>query len=211
MNAVPGNVLTAGLVLGLSTGAACLVTCAPAMLPYIVTTGWESPKISIRQVLEFLGGRLAAYLLFGVIVGLVGRPLQDSAIAMRVSAGLLVLFAALLVLQGFSVSLPEWRGCKVLGRNPALRRFPFIAGFVIGINVCPPFAAALTYMLTVGRVPSCVGFSLAFFAGTVVYMIPLFLTGFLGKVPSIRGIAQVAAIFGGLWFLASGISLWMKV
>lgn len=201
------SVLLDGLVLGLSTGGYCIGACAPAMLPYVVSTGWKSPRVSARIVGEFLAGRLIAYLIFGTAVALVGKQFLSSPVMQRGCAVLIIGLSVLLFAHGLALNFPELRACSVLRRSAVLQRFPFAAGFVLGINVCPPMLLALTKLLVVGRWLPCMGFCVAFFLGTVVFFIPLLLSGLLGKLASVRGLGEVAVMFSGLWFFSQGIWL----
>ena len=55
--------LAEGFGLGLSTGLYCLGACAPLFVPYLLAEGggWRP---QLRALVEFMAGRLAAYLLF---------------------------------------------------------------------------------------------------------------------------------------------------
>jgi len=202
-----GGSLVKGLLLGLSTGGFCLGACAPVLLPYLVSHPWEGARPVLRRGAEFLAGRLLAYLAAALLMLVLGRQVLSSPAATRVAAGLMVLLSALMVLYGLSRSFPEWKVCRAFGRSPALRRFPFLAGLALGLNVCPPLMLAFTYILTVGAWGPGLAFAVAFFAGTAVYLLPVLFSGYLGRAPSLRGAAEVAAIFSGVWFLANAIAL----
>ncbi|MGD0110801.1 MAG: sulfite exporter TauE/SafE family protein [Armatimonadota bacterium] len=202
-----GDALVKGLLLGLSTGGFCLGACAPVILPYLVSRQWEGPRAAARRTAEFLTGRLLAYLVFAMLVVWLGARVQTSPVATRAAAAAMALLAVALVLHGLSLSFPEWKTCRALERSGVLRRFPFLAGLALGITVCPPLMLAFTYLLTVGW-GSGVGFAVAFFLGTTVYLVPLFVSGYLSRVPSLRGAAEVAAVFSGVWFLVQAVALW---
>lgn len=204
------SIIINGLLLGLSTGSYCLAACAPAILPYIVSCGWKSSKVSLLIVGEFLAGRITAYILLGSLVVLFGTKVQSSQFGQKAVAVLIVMLAALLISHGLMMSFPEWRICAFVKRSSVLRRFPFAAGFILGLNVCPPIMLAFTYLLTVERWLSGAFFFVAFIVGTAIFLIPLFLSGYLGRLPSLRGIGEVAAIFSGLWFFTHGVLLWMR-
>lgn len=204
------DALAKGLLLGLSTGGFCLGACAPAMLPYLVSNQWESPRALLRPGIEFLTGRLFAYLLLASLVLLFGARIQASPVATRLAASVMLLLSVMLILHGMSLSFPDWAACRALERSGATRRLPFVAGATVGASICPPFMLAFAYLLTVENWGPGIGFSVAFFAGTTVYMVPLFLSGYFGKLPSLRGAAEVAAVFSGVWFLAQAVALWMR-
>jgi sulfite exporter TauE/SafE len=205
-----GDALVKGLLLGLSTGGFCLGACAPAVLPYLVSRRWEGSRTVARHAAEFMAGRLLAYLTLAALVLWLGARVQASPVATRAAAVVMALLSILLILHGLSLSFPEWKACRALQRSGALRRFPFVAGMALGIAICPPLMLALAYVLTVGRWGAGIGFAVAFFAGTSVYLVPLFLSGYLSRLPSLRGAAEVAAVFSGVWFLAQAAALWMR-
>ena len=198
-----------GLVLGLSTGGFCLGACAPAMLPYLISSGNGNARSSLSALGEFLAGRLTAYIILAGLIVPFGARIQAMPLGGKVTAVLMGLLAIMLIAHGFSVNFPESKTCGILKRSAVLSRFPFAAGLILGVNACPPLMMAFAYMLTLGRWGSGIGFSVAFFAGTTVYLLPLALSGHLGKLLSVRGLAEVAAIFSGFWFLAQGVSLWL--
>jgi len=205
-----GDALVKGLLLGLSTGGFCLGACAPAILPYLVSRRWDGSRAAARRAAEFLAGRLLAYLVLAALVLWLGARVQASPVATRAAAVLMVLLSVLLILHGLSLSFPEWKACRALERSGALWRFPFLAGMALGIAICPPLMLAFTYVLTVGRWGAGIGFAAAFFVGTTVYLVPLFLSGYLSRLPSLRGAAEVAAVFSGVWFLAQAAALWVR-
>jgi sulfite exporter TauE/SafE len=206
-----GDALVKGLLLGLSTGGFCLGACAPAMLPYLVSRQWEGVRSTARRGAEFLAGRLLAYLVFALLVVGLGARVRTSPVVTRAAAAAMALLAVALVLHGLSLSFPEWKTCRALERSGMLRRFPFLAGMALGISICPPLLLAFTYLLTLGHWGSGLGFAVAFFIGTTVYLVPLFLSGMLGRLPSLRGAAEVAAVCSGVWFFMQAAALWRHV
>ncbi len=60
-----------GFFLGLASGTACLANCAPVFLPYLLGEGEKIPKNYILLG-QFLGGRLAGYLLFALLAWAAG-------------------------------------------------------------------------------------------------------------------------------------------
>ena len=68
--------LIEGTILGLTTGTACLVTCSPIYLPYLIS---EDRKLSkgIIAVLEISAGRFVSYLAFGAIAGYTGAQIAS--------------------------------------------------------------------------------------------------------------------------------------
>jgi sulfite exporter TauE/SafE len=97
--------------------------------------------------------------------------------------------------------------CAALPRSSALRRIPFVAGLALGLSPCPPLLLGLTALLTEARVLPGLGFLVAFFAGTTVWLVPVVGAGSLARSSRLRGVAEVAVLFSGLWFLVQGACL----
>ena len=86
---------------------------------------------------------------------------------------------------------------------------PPVLGFLTGINPCPPFLLATTYVLDGADPLDGVLLFVAFFAGTSLYMLPLAFVGLLSRYEQIREVARLTAIIVGVVFLLMGISyLW---
>ena len=204
------HALLNGLLLGLTTGAYCLGACAPVVLPYLVSREWDGAKSAARRGGEFLAGRLLAYLVLCALVAKLGSKLQTSPLALHVAAVVMLLLAVLLILHGLSLSFPEWKLCRAVERWGALRRFPFLAGLALGVNACPPLLMAFTYVLTAGQLGPGLAFAAAFFVGSTVYLLPLLFSGFLSRLPSLRGAAEVAAVVSGFWFMVQAVALWTR-
>lgn len=200
--------ITKGFALGLSTGIYCAGACAPVMLPYLVAhDGSRRTRHVARAMAQFAGGRLAAYLLVGAVGAALGAEIATAGPARRVAGLAVIALAGLMLAYGLGRSFPEARLCRRLSGSTPMRRFPLLAGLLTGINVCPPFLLLLAALVTSAHVAHGVLMALAFFVGTSLFLVPLGFAGFLGAVPRLRGIAEVAALFAGLWFLASGTAM----
>src|SRR5512135_2542899 len=59
------------ILLGLASGPACLASCGPVLLPWLAAE--NAPLARTAQLLGlYLGGRFAAYMVFGLVAGLAG-------------------------------------------------------------------------------------------------------------------------------------------
>ncbi len=196
-----------GWVLGLATGAWCLGLCGPLLVPYLVSTGGGRLRHSGLVVVEFLAGRATAYLVLGLLVATLGQTAVQTPAA-RVVVGLGTIgLALLLLLQGLTRSFADWRPCRRFGDRPWLRRVPFVAGVVFGLSPCPPALLALTALLATGSPLRGAALALAFFVGTTVWLSPVALAGLLGRREYCRGLAEVAVLLSGAWFLVRGALL----
>ncbi|MFH1824821.1 MAG: sulfite exporter TauE/SafE family protein [Candidatus Firestonebacteria bacterium] len=192
-----------GFGLGLSTGGFCLIACVPFLVPYFLS---EERKLrnSILVILEFLTGRLMAYLIFGLIFGIVGEQTKEI-LDKRIIGILIIITSLILLIYGFTKNFPEIGLCKIAGRSNLIKRFPFISGFLVGINICPPFLVSLSVLISLGSIFSALIFSFGFFLATTLFLWPVIFSSYFSKFTKIQEISQVATLLVGLYFLINGI------
>ncbi len=82
---------------------------------------------------------------------------------------------------------------------------PFLLGFLMGVNICPPFLISIGYIVDVGGVLNGILYFVLFFIGTSVYFIPLLFLGQLGRFDRLKFSARISAIAVGIIFLAYSI------
>lgn len=194
-----------GWLLGLSTGPYCLGACAPFVVPYLFAEGRSDWRKNAKVIGEFLLGRLLAYLLFGAIVGWIGGLLRPH-LTQQIASASLGLTSLLLLVYAVTQQMPQWKICAWILHSLPRIRIPLLLGFLIGINVCPPFFVAVARLLQVGQITGGVIFFFGFFAGTTLYMLPLLgLTPLTSKVRFQR-IGALSAILVAGWFLITAIT-----
>ena len=118
---------------------------------------------------------------------------------------MIMLLGTLLALYGLGAHLPRWRFCRWTGRLLEDRRFLLAAGFLAGINVCPPFLLAMSYTMGLGAAGPAVLFFAVFFLATSLYLLPLLLAAPLARFEVVRTAARIAAVASGIWFFYLGI------
>lgn len=192
------GIIFQALLAGLSTGVFCTAYCLPFIAPYMAAEG-RSLKESVGVILRFLGGRLSGYVLFGALFGWLGEQLHGAVLNVLLPVALIVM-AVLLLLYGLGLLQHRWSCC-----SPRLgRRAPYLMGFLMGVNVCPPFVLSLAYVATLQSVLNSILYFVVFFVGTSVYALPLVFVGLLGRMPEFRRAAQISAVAVGLLFAAYG-------
>ena len=122
-----------------------------------------------------------------------------------VGAGILA-SGLLMLLYALVQNAPHLSVCARLSRSFAVARLPFLLGFLVGVNLCPPFMAGLLRLLTLSSVSGCVAYFAAFFVGTTVYMLPLAASAPLARSQRLRAVAAIASAFSGVWFVGLGLS-----
>lgn len=199
------QIITEGFILGLSTGIYCLGACGPFFVPYLLAEGKGKIKTNLGYILEFMLGRLIAYLLFALVVSFVGTRYQTEVPPKLLSLAL-IFSSLLLIAYALTKNIPQWRFCNWLTAHFHISRMPFFLGFLVGFNICPPFVVGLMRLLEISNMMHGALFFLSFFGGTSVYMLPLILLGPLAAwIERLRFIASLAAMLSGVWFLINGI------
>jgi hypothetical protein len=148
-------------------------------------------------------GRLAAYVIFALAVGWLGKSLATQMptgwmSGALLASGLWMLFYA--VIQ----QSPELSFCRWAGQSGWIRRTPFLFGFFVGMNLCPPFLAGAVRILSLGQPLAGAVYFAAFYLGTSAYLIPLLGMSPLARHPRLQVIGQLACVLAGLWFSALG-------
>jgi sulfite exporter TauE/SafE len=189
-----------GWALGLATGPYCLGACAPFLIPYLFAEGRPAWRGNARILGEFMAGRFVAYALFGALAGWVGALLRPHVTAWMTAIAL-GMTAAVMLVYAVNQSLPRWRICGPFIAPKWGRRAPFLLGFLIGINVCPPFLVAAARLMQLGRVADGVIFFLSFFLGTSLYLLPILGLSPLTKIERLQFVGSLSALLAGGWFL----------
>jgi len=198
--------LSAGLLLGLSSGAYCLGGCALVMVPHLASGPSCGVGAGLRKMVEFSAGRLVTYLVAGVLLFWVGQALLLSRGA-RIVIGMAIVALAFLVLaQGVVRSFPAVPRCARWASTRWLQRYPLLAGMFSAAQLCPPLLLCLAQAAGAGGLPRAIAATSGFFLGTMAVSLPLVVVCAGGRWPAVRATAAVASLFCGLWFAAVGVA-----
>src|SRR5512141_2700431 len=104
-----------GFLLGLANGGACLTSCAPVLLPYIVGEG-RSVRLNTFPVISFLGGRLAGYLAFAVFAWEAGTWIRSDPWSRLIFGAVYGVLAVVMILYGFSFRKSRCAAGSAAGR-----------------------------------------------------------------------------------------------
>lgn len=195
------DIILQPLLAGLSMGLFCTTSCLPFVAPYLVAEQRDA-KGTVGTLLQFILGRLGGYILFGAVFGWLGERLTGFVFNLFMIVSL-VLLSILLILYAVSLMNPSWSVCG-LSAWPR-RRIPLLMGFLMGVNICPPFLISVAYVFTLHSMFKGIVYFLVFFVATTLYFLPLFFLGFLSKMNEFRVVARVSAVLVGLLFTAYGI------
>jgi len=198
-----------GFLLGLSIGTVCLAYCAPVLVPYLLGEG-KSVMRNVSLLAQFLLGRLAGYLLFGVLAWMAGSFVVKATGPREIVFGLLYMaLAILLLVYGFgkvkthcAAESSDTLVRRLSSRWPAL--LPLIFGLLTGLNLCPPFLLAITGAAETGSLWGSIWFFLMFFLGTALYFIPIPFLGTLRRMSALQTVGKFAAGLIGLYYFYTG-------
>jgi len=194
------NVL-AGYLTGLSVGVFCLGLCLPIILPLLLSEKRDLKK-SLFVFLEFSLGRLLGYFIFGLTFGWFGQKIQIQSV--HTTASLVNLWMGILLIL-YSLGKIDKKICALLPFKKI--RWPFLIGFLTGVNVCPPLMASLTYVFNLRSALRSLFYFLAFFLGTTTYLLPAAFFGVLTKSAWIPKAARVSGVLAGIYFIVRNLIL----
>jgi len=193
-----------GALLGLSTGFYCLTACLPLLAPYLLAEGKALWRENFKILLQFLGGRLAAYLLFAVLASLAGQAGKYALPAWLLPAVTVGCGLTMVALAVFRISTGASACLLKTDLNPYFKRLPMAMGFLTGINVCLPFAAGFLRLLELADIPRGVAYFTGFFCSTSLFVSPVLLgTPILGARAG--EIGRLTLLLAGLWYTAFGL------
>ena len=197
------------VLLAVSTGPYCLVSCAPVALPFLFAEEM-SGKQNAQYVTLFLVGRIVGYLLFAVLLWIVGRVLFSSLTSTGGQVAHTIIYLVLgilMVTSGIAYAFPGKKVCAMAGVNRQVRRKAAIFGFLTGLNLCPPFLAAAARVLEKANLGWGIAFFLIFFAATSIFFLPFFGVFWVQRyLVQIRSVSRIVLILVGVfYFFAYGI------
>jgi sulfite exporter TauE/SafE len=198
------RILTEGFALGASTGVVCFGSCAPFLVPYLMTGTKIKPGENIPLLLQFFLGRFLAYVLFGVLTGWLGAEIRTH-LSQSLRAGTTILAAALMILFAFQRSFPKNPFCKLKITNRVVLHSPFLMGFLLGLNLCPPFLVGMARLVEIGTALTGAFFFAAFFVSSSFYLLPLFFVVPYLAGERLRSIGLIASVLVGIYYLGLGL------
>jgi sulfite exporter TauE/SafE len=188
------------LLAGLSVGAFCLTYCFPFMGVFFGAEE-RSPKKNSLILLEFLAGRLVGYLCFGLLVGYLGEKFDPRWLRRATDISFivlsLVLFFYLLGLVSEKNLCPTPKSLKT--------RSPWVMGFFMGINLCPPFLLSVAYVFQQQSPLYGMLYFALFFLASSVYFLPFLFVGLAAKIQEFRVMARISGFLVAVLFFVYGI------
>jgi sulfite exporter TauE/SafE len=202
--------ISEGLLLGLSTGSFCAISCAPVAIPFLFSEKIDGWRQNAGLVGWMLFGRLIAYIGVGFLVGALGGfavRYLDPDLQRRLLAVSNTLIGALMVASGLMHNAPGLKFCRAFRSVYRPTWGSFLYGLFTGLNICPPFFLAASRVFGAGSGWTGMVYFAMFFLGTSVYFLPLLGVHLIrDRLETVRLVARLVLILiGGYFFLFQGI------
>lgn len=187
------------LLLGLASAPSCATLCLPVMAPLLIASPKPGIRASALALALFATGRLAGYVLVGLLAGLLRAWRYPALFPI-----LYLLLGTLVILYGVVQSFPGFRICRILRPHTVSGRYHLALGMLTGLNPCPPFLLATAAAAELGRPLAAILFFVFFFLGTSLWLLPLGLSGVLARFRPVQVAGRILAVIVGLWYIWLG-------
>ena len=198
--------MTDSLILGLSSGSACLATCGMVMFPYLMAGSAGVKRIAIDLSL-FLLTRFVIYFILATLAWYFGQAIFSNSVVRNIVPGILyIVFAIMLVWYSISKNRNPNCPAKIVKTVNNHRLVPILLGIVNSLGFCPALFIILTKGATQGTlVQSYIAF-LAFFIGSSLWFLPLPLAGKIRNKEVLTNIGILATGLAGIIFMIKGLT-----
>lgn len=198
--------MTESLILGLSSGSACVATCGMVMFPYLMAGSAGVKRIAIDLTL-FLLTRLIVYFILATLAWYFGQTIFINPFVRNIVPGILyIVFAVMLVWYSISKSRKPDCPAKIVRTVNNRRLIPVFLGLVNSLGFCPALFIILTKGATEGTILQSYLAFLAFFIGSSLWFLPLPLAGKVQKREVLRNIGILATGLAGIIFMIKGLT-----
>jgi hypothetical protein len=203
------------IVLGLSSGPACMASCGPVLVPSLLA-GRGGLPLSARYLSTFLGARFLGYLLFAAVAWELGALVRVPPAPRLFMVGVIhVLLAGVLLWYAHSVGhacAQSRPGSELVTIGVARKRVisgPAALGFLTGLSLCPPFVIAAVRAAELGSVAAALLFFAVFFLGTSVWFVPFVSLGYVRRSQAVTTVARMAMVLIAFYYLCLGLAMLM--
>lgn len=194
------------LILGLSSGSACVATCGLVMFPYLMSGSAGVKRITI-DLTFFLLSRFIVYFLMATLSWYFGRTFFINPLTKSIIPGFLYVVLSLLLVY-YSIGKTRNPDCpaKMITAMNRKGLIPIFLGVVNSIGFCPALFIVLTEGSTQQSLLQSYLIFLAFFIGSSVWFIPIPFAGRIKKTDVLKTIGILATGLAGVIFMIKGIT-----
>jgi sulfite exporter TauE/SafE len=198
--------MTDSLILGLSSGSACLATCGMVMFPYLMA-GSAGVKRIATDLSLFLITRFVIYFILATLAWYFGQALFSNPLVRNIVPGILyIVFSVLLVWYSISKSRKPDCPAKIVRTVNNQRLIPILLGLVNSLGFCPALFIILTKSATQQTLIQSYFAFLAFFIGSSIWFLPLPLAGKIRKKEVLKNVGILATGLAGVIFMIKGLT-----
>jgi sulfite exporter TauE/SafE len=187
--------------------------CFPFLATFIASENRATPK-NFLLIIYFMLGRFLGYVAFGLIFGFLGEQLKSPYLTLITDLSL-VLVSVVMILHIMGLLRQKDNLCLVhLTRStPAMKNPPaveatgnmaVVMGFLMGVNICPPFLLSLAYVVSLEDILKSVLYFVIFFFASSIYFLPMIFVGMLAKIKELQKAARVSGIMAACVFMIYG-------
>jgi len=194
------------LILGLSSGSACVATCGMVMFPYLMSGSANVRKITIDLSI-FLATRFFAYAILATLSWYFGQALFINPVVRNIVPGILYIgLSIMLVYSSISNSRKPNCPAKMVSTILNKKLVPILLGLVNSLGFCPALFLVLTKGATqTSLMQSYLAFT-TFFIGSSVWFLPLPFAGKFKKTEVLKTIGILATGLAGIIFMIKGLT-----
>ena len=194
------------LILGLSSGSACVATCGLVMFPYLMSGSAGVRKISIDLSI-FMLTRFIAYFILATLSWYFGQALFRNPLVRNIVPGILYIGLSIMLVY-YSISKSRKPDCpaKIVTAISNKKLIPVLLGVVNSLGFCPALFIVLTKGATQDSLMQSYIAFIAFFIGSSVWFLPLPFAGKIKKVEVFKTIGILATGLAGIIFMIKGIT-----
>jgi sulfite exporter TauE/SafE len=203
------------LILGLSSGPACMASCGPVLVPSLLAEP-AGMRLTTRNLSAFLAARFLGYLLFAAAAWEIGAVVSLPSTSRLLITGVVhVLLAGVLLWYAYSMGHAHAHSCAAselvtLGA-PKKRSVtgPTALGFLTGFSLCPPFVIAGVRAAQLESATAALLFFAVFFVGTSVWFLPFVGLGCVRRSQAVTTVGRMAMVLIAFFYVYLGLAMLM--
>ena len=195
-------------LLGIAQGVICMGVCFPVMGTYLLSRERTVGK-GLKVIVLFLAGRYLGYIFFAVFSAIAGKLLMRFSFSLNLFPFIYIILGVLMILYGTSEVFSRFHVCRSVNMKYQSPAYGIIAGFLTGINLCPPFLSLMVMTMEKADILRSIIVFSVFFAATSIYLIPVALISSFSKSSTIRRSAVLASFIAGIVFVVKGIKTFL--